>query len=90
MGTSATLSVKTGARYTNVRVNFDGMPEHMLPALANVTDEAILAAREIRGIDEDGTIEAYPDPIAPSITLSPEIGMTSYTYVRRDGKWELF
>ena len=89
MGTSATLSVRTGTHFTNVYVNFDGMPEHMLTALRNVTDEEILAAREIRGIDADGAIEAYHDPIAPSVTLAPDTGLASYTYVRRDGEWEV-
>jgi len=82
MGTAATISIRKGARFTNILVGNDGYPEHMLKALANVTDEQLLAFSEIRFIDTDGTIETYPDPQPATVTLSPERGMTSYTYAR--------
>ena len=90
MGTSATISIRRGARYTNILVGNDGYPSHMLKALENVTDEQLLAFSEIRFIDVDDTIETYADPQPAPVTLSPERGMTSSPYARGEsGKFEL-
>lgn len=90
MGTSALVIVKTeDSTFTHVRVNFDGYPEHMIGALANVTDEAILAAREIRFISPTGEIESYADAQPPEVHARPFTEGYSYAYIRDDesGLW---
>ena len=82
MSTTATISIRTGKRYTNVLVNFDGYPSAMLPALANVTDADVLAAQEIRAINAKGVIEAYPDAQRPTVTFEPDHSISAFVYAR--------
>lgn len=61
MSTSALLLVPNTKNKTiqGVRVNFDGMPRSMLPALKNVDVKDVVKAKEIRGIKDDGSVEPY-------------------------------
>uniref|UniRef100_A0AAU7VGM6 Uncharacterized protein n=1 Tax=Dinoroseobacter phage vB_DshS_R26L TaxID=3161158 RepID=A0AAU7VGM6_9CAUD len=89
MGTPALVIVKNEDNtFTHVRVNFDGYPSHMLGALETVTDETILAAREIRFISPEGEVEAYSDAQPPEIHDRPFREGYSYAYARdEDGAW---
>lgn len=89
MGTSATVAIRNDDNtFTHVRVNWDGYPDHMLAALANVTDDAVLAAREIRSITPEGEIEAYDDASAPEILPTQSNSDVPYSYFRdAEGSW---
>lgn len=89
MSTNATISVKLeDGRFANIYNHYDGQPQRMLPILATYTDEEILAAKEIRFMDEH-EIEAFADPRNPEITDRPE-KVSGYHYVRNaEGEWEV-
>ena len=82
MGTPCTIAIRVGTRYVNIRVNFDGYPLAMLPALANVTDADLLAAQEIRSISPKGVIETYPDAQRATVTFEPDRSESDYVYAR--------
>lgn len=88
MSTSCQIAIRTnGNRFTHVRVNFDGYPSRMLKALEKLTDEQILAAREIRFISDEGEIEAYADASSPREYFSIQKD-ECYTYYRGErGEW---
>lgn len=89
MSTNATISVAlNNGRFANIYCHYDGQPARMLPILANYTDEQLLAAKEIRFMDENA-IEAFKDPHSPEITFSAQVGC-GYHYVRdQNGEWEV-
>lgn len=87
MATNATISIAldTG-EFANVYNHYDGQPERMFPVLALYTDEQILAAKEIRFMDEN-EIEAFKDARAPLVSSEPEC-VSGYHYIRdANGKW---
>ncbi|AKQ75812.1 hypothetical protein FDH82_gp22 [Roseobacter phage RDJL Phi 2] len=89
MSTNATISIAldTG-KFANVYNHYDGQPERMLKVLACYTDEQILAAKEIRFMDEN-EIEAFADPRMPLVSDRPE-KVSGYHYVRNaNGEWEV-
>lgn len=49
----------------------DGYPEHMSGAIAKVDPQAILDAREIRGISPEGQVEAFEKPRSPDRQTRP-------------------
>jgi hypothetical protein len=73
MSTRALIAIPTPAGdWLHVYCHFDGYPNHMLPALAHHTPDAILAASEIRQIRAD-QIEAYASPRAPTRLSRPTL-----------------
>lgn len=94
MATSANLVVRNEKGYVHVRCNYDGDPKTMLPALKNVNPNDVVRASEIRGIDPDGMIEAYPVMRArtPMVLnhIKTDDQSVSYTYVWNGIRWELY
>lgn len=91
MSTEAYLIVKReDGKYVHVYVNYDGFPEHMLPALSEITPNQVLRAKEIRSIDKRDGIEAYGNPKAPIVNETPITDMTSYTYLWKNGRWTIY
>jgi hypothetical protein len=52
--------------------HYDGYPDHMLPALAKADPAAIRAARELRQILADGTVDGFPQPRSPERMATPD------------------
>ena len=95
MSTPSEIRIARGKSFTFVSVNFDGYPDHMLPALDALDatlgpDELahrLIGAGEVRSIDAN-RIEAYADARPARVDTLPE-GHFCFTYARGDKGWEL-
>ena len=77
------------ATWTRVYSHYDGYPSHMQPALAKADPAAILAAREVRQITEDGKVEGFPDPRQPEQIASAEMPeWADHAYVLTATGWQ--
>jgi hypothetical protein len=89
MSTRATIAIKENNRFTHIYVHYDAYPERMLKILEHHTDEAILAAKEIRSIDAD-EIEAFTNAREPKRGDLTPVLTESYLYFRdEDGAWQV-
>ena len=71
MSTRAQIAIQIGPeKWAHIYCHYDGYPSHMLPALAPLAPEDILAAREIRQV-RASEIEAFDTPRDPIILPRP-------------------
>ena len=72
MSTRAALFIQTDeGDWQMIYSHYDGMPSHMLPALKAADPQAILDAKEIRQISQDGTVEGYQKPRVFELAAQP-------------------
>ena len=95
MSTRAFIVVDLDHEKMGIYCHYDGYPEVMLPALKNVNEDELNNPPfgQIRGIDDDGTIEWYKDVTPATIhhveTIQQLQGYgADYIYFKQDGNWK--
>lgn len=90
MATRAALFTQNDdGSWTLTYSHYDGYPGHMMPALAKADPQAILAAREIRQIHDDGRVEGFLNPRDPQTTVTPTMPeWADHAYVLTATGWK--
>ena len=90
MSTRSALFIQNDdSTWNEIYCHYDGYPAHMMPALANADPDAILAAQEIRQIQDDGQVQAFPTPRRAEQTRTPTIpDWAEYAYILTAAGWK--
>lgn len=90
MSTRSALFVQTDdGSWLEHYCHYDGYPRHMLPALNAACVEDILAAKEIRAVDETGSVEPLSRARAPRTVATPRFpDWADHTYALTPTGWK--